>query len=175
MKRSLPPSSGTMNPKPFSSLNHLTVPVATTCSPPPPLKKQLLLSPVWYDRIQPSGALRTLSAFTVFSYYTICEGSSIICSDSARWGHGPHFAGAKGVFEYGAVSERRQGRFCQAVGPRQRGRIRGGGVKSGRRSNSRAVRVLAGRLGTERLWAEKPLCGRAQLAVELSGDESSEV
>src|SRR3954452_23222181 len=27
-KRSLPPSSGVMKPKPFSSLNHLTVPVA---------------------------------------------------------------------------------------------------------------------------------------------------
>src|SRR5204862_1523201 len=27
-KRSLPPSSGVMNPKPFASLNHLTVPVA---------------------------------------------------------------------------------------------------------------------------------------------------
>src|SRR5260221_7623559 len=27
-KRSLPPSSGAMNPKPFESLNHLTVPVA---------------------------------------------------------------------------------------------------------------------------------------------------
>src|SRR4051812_27012752 len=27
-KRSFPPSSGVMNPKPFSSLNHFTVPVA---------------------------------------------------------------------------------------------------------------------------------------------------
>src|SRR5688500_18641725 len=31
-KRSLPPSSGVMKPKPFASLNHLTVPVAITIS-----------------------------------------------------------------------------------------------------------------------------------------------
>src|SRR3954452_17522517 len=33
-KRSLPPSSGVTKPKPFSSLNHLTVPVAILESPP---------------------------------------------------------------------------------------------------------------------------------------------
>src|SRR5581483_8659847 len=31
--RSSPPSSGVMNPKPFASLNHLTVPVAIPTSP----------------------------------------------------------------------------------------------------------------------------------------------
>src|SRR4051794_16478023 len=33
-KRSLPPSSGAMKPKPLSSLNHLTVPVAMSRCPP---------------------------------------------------------------------------------------------------------------------------------------------
>src|SRR5688500_9968940 len=32
--RSLPPSSGVMNPKPFSSLNHLTVPLGIVCPGP---------------------------------------------------------------------------------------------------------------------------------------------
>src|SRR5262245_16598165 len=32
-KRSLPPSSGVMNPKPFESLNHFTVPVAMCLLP----------------------------------------------------------------------------------------------------------------------------------------------
>src|SRR2546421_4425983 len=32
-KRSLPPSSGVMNPKPLESLNHLTVPVAMCAIP----------------------------------------------------------------------------------------------------------------------------------------------
>ncbi|KGC60436.1 hypothetical protein DM75_3758 [Burkholderia mallei] len=31
-KRSSPPPSGVMKPKPLASLNHLTVPVAITCS-----------------------------------------------------------------------------------------------------------------------------------------------
>src|SRR3954469_568512 len=90
-KRSRSPSSGVMKPKPFSSLNHFTVPVAMSHLPPS--------STVVPGKNVPSNASQ---------------------KDSARGAFFAHLAALEAGLS-GAVREERVDRFLQVLGVEERG------------------------------------------------------